>query len=186
MRSGKGMSRVGKQPIVLPEKVEVEIKGQEVKIKGPKGELHFELPLELEVVLEEKTLKLIPKIKTKNYKALWGLWRQLLNNAITGVTKGHTKRLELVGVGYRARMEGRNLVLEVGYSHPVLFEPPEQVEVRVEGDNIIVVSGIDKYWVSQVAANIRKIRKPDPYKGKGIRYQGEVIRLKPGKRAATG
>ncbi len=184
MRYGK-MSRVGKKPIDIPEGVKVEIEGQRVKVEGPKGTLERVLHEEIGIKQEGSHLVLFEKRRTKRSRALWGLERQLVNNMIIGVTQGYQKRLEVVGIGYRASMQGENLVLEVGFSHPVVYTPPQHVKIEVEGNNKIIVSGIDKYWVGQVAAQIRKIRKPDPYKGKGIRYEGEQVRLKPGKRAAT-
>lgn len=176
------MSRIGKKPIEIPEGVEVKIEKKEITIKGPKGELKREIRPEVNVELKEKELILSIKNETKKAKAFWGLTRTLLANMIEGVTKGHEKKLEIQGVGYKANLEGENLVLIVGYSHPVNIKKPEDIDFKVE-KNIIIVSGQDKELVGQIAAKIRKVRKPEPYKGKGIRYVGEYVRRKVGKKA---
>lgn len=184
MKSGKNMSRIGKMPILIPEGVEVEIKGQEVKIKGQKGELSRNVLPDIVVEKKGKEIVLSPKRKTKNSNSFWGLERSLLQNMVTGVTQGFEKKLEIRGVGYRARVEGEDLMVELGFTHPVKVEGKGDIHFSVEG-NIITVSGIDKAKVGQVAAKIRRIRKLDPYKGKGIRYLGEEIKLKPGKKAVS-
>ncbi len=176
------MSRIGKKTIEIPQGVEVKLSKREIKVKGPKGELTRLIPLELEVSLEEKELKVSPRKKTKNSAALWGLWRSLISNMIEGVTEGFEKKLEVNGVGYRANLEGKKLVLHLGFSHPVEIEAPEGIEFKVER-NLISVSGIDKQLVGQIAAKIRSKKKPEPYKGKGIKYVDEVIRRKAGKKA---
>ncbi len=177
------MSRVGKKPIGIPEKVEVDIKDGLVKIKGPKGELQREIRPEVKAEIKDKALLVSPLGESKKIRAFWGLTRALLANMIEGVTEGFEKKLEIEGVGYRANLEGDSLVLNLGYSHPVKIKKPEGIEFSVE-KNVITVSGIDKEKVGQAAAKIRAVRKPEPYKGKGIRYQGEEVRRKVGKKAA--
>lgn len=179
------MSRIGKKPIEIPDDVEIKIAERLVKIKGPKGEMSKEIPLEIGIEIKDKKILLNPKRKTKKSGALWGLIRSLLYNDVKGVTEGFEKELELIGIGYRASMEKEKLlVLEVGFSHKVEIEVPEGIDVSVK-KNIITISGIDKQKVGEVAAKIRKIRPPEPYKGKGIRYVGEKVRRKEGKKAAT-
>lgn len=179
------MSRIGKKPIEIPDDVEIKIAERLVKIKGPKGEMSKEIPLEIGIEIKDKKILLNPKRKTKKSGALWGLTRSLLYNDVKGVTEGFEKELELIGIGYRASMEKEKLlVLEVGFSHKVEIEVPEGIDVSVK-KNIITISGIDKQKVGEVAAKIRKIRPPEPYKGKGIRYVGEKVRRKEGKKAAT-
>ncbi len=177
------MSRVGKKPILIPERVEIKIENQKVIIKGPKGELEREIRPEIRVELKEGKIFVLPKIETKKTKAFWGLTRALLANAIEGVTSGFEKKLQIEGLGFRASLEGDNLVLQVGFTHPVKLKTPEGIKFSVE-KNIITVSGINKELVGQVAAKIRKVKPPEPYKGKGIRYLGEVIRKKVGKKVA--
>jgi len=181
------MSRIGKLPILIPQGVEVKIEGQKVKISGPKGELFREVLPEIKVISKEGEIILSPKMETKTTKAFWGLERALLQNMVTGVSQGFEKKLEIQGVGYKSRIEGENLVLEVGFSHLVKVPSSKEIKLSAEG-NIITVSGIDNEKVGQIAAKIRKIRPPDRYKGKGIRYLGEEIKLKPGKKtvATTG
>lgn len=178
------MSRIGKQPILIPEGVEVTIDGQKITIKGSKGELSHILPREIKVTLEQDKVVLSPLVKDKKSRALWGLWRAIVANMVRGVSQGFEKKLELEGVGYRAEIKGEKLILSLGFSHPVEIKIPPGIELKVE-KNIISVSGIDKQLVGQVAAQIRSKRKPEPYKGTGIRYQGEVIRKKVGKKAVT-
>jgi large subunit ribosomal protein L6 len=181
------MSRVGKKPILIPDNVEVKIEDQKVTISGPKGELQREIRPEIEILKENKKIRVLPKIETKKTKAFWGLTRALINNMIKGVTEGYEKKLQIEGLGYKAALEGENLVLYVGFSHPVKLKIPQNLKLTVE-KNIITVSGIDKELVGQFAAKIRATKKPEPYKGKGIRYVGEIIRRKAGKKAvgATG
>ena len=178
------MSRVGKKPIQIPQGVEVKISGQKVMVRGPKGELSREVRPEIGVEVKEGKILVSPKIETKKTKALWGLTRALIANMIKGVTEGYEKKLEIEGIGFRASVEGENLVLSVGFTHPVKIKAPEGIKFSVE-KNIITVSGTDKELVGQMAAKIRAIRPPEPYKGKGIRYVGERVRRKVGKKAAT-
>ena len=174
------MSRIGKQPIELPEAVKITIDGNDISIEGPKGKLEYTLARELTVKqIDNELIVEMPK-ETKFGRALWGLWRSLLNNAVIGVAQGYERKLELVGIGYRGEKHGEELVLQVGFSHPVKYTALPGVEVSIE-KNIITVIGIDKQKVGEVAAQIRRIKKPEPYKGKGIRYVGEEIKLKPGK-----
>jgi len=177
------MSRIGKQPIEIPEGVEVKIDQDEIRVKGPKGELAQEIPNEIEVTIKDNQVIVNPKKKTKNSPALWGLLRTLIANMVEGVINGYQKQLEIEGVGYRAILEGDKLVLSLGFSHSVEVTAPQGIEFKVE-KNLITVSGIDKQMVGQIAADIRAKRKPEPYKGKGIHYLGEVIRRKAGKKAA--
>lgn len=182
------MSRIGKQPIIIPQGVDVEIQGREIKVKGPKGELSLEFDPKINVIKKDGYIKVEPRdnLKTKNVRALWGLYRSLINNMIIGVTEGYEKKLELRGIGYKASVDGQgNLILEVGYSHPVTIQKEEGLEFSVE-KNIVSVKGIDKQKVGEMAARIRRVRPPEPYKGSGIRYLGEKIKMKLGKKAATG
>jgi len=178
------MSRVGKQPIKIESGVDVKINNNEIIIKGPKGELKNPLFDVLDTKIEESQITITPKNEEKQTNAFWGLQRTLIANMIEGVSKGFEKQLELVGVGYRAKMEGTKLSIEIGFSHPVEFEAPEGIVFQADKTNI-TVSGIDKKLVGQMAANIRKVRKPEPYKGKGIRYKGEIVRRKVGKKAGA-
>lgn len=176
------MSRVGRLPVVLPSGVDVKIDGPHVKVKGPKGELEFSFSPEIEVVINESEILVNRPSDAREMRSLHGTTRALIQNMVTGVTDGFQKELQLVGVGYRANMEGNNLVLNVGYSHPVVVEPPEGITFEVgERNQQVFISGIDKQSVGQVAADVRKIRPPEPYKGKGIRYKDEYIRRKAGK-----
>ncbi|KPJ54919.1 50S ribosomal protein L6 [Parcubacteria bacterium DG_72] len=176
------MSRIGKKPIQIPDDVEINIAEGEVNVKGPKGELSTKIPPEVLVRKEGENIIVSVERDTKKTKALWGLTRTLIYNMVEGVVKGHEKKLEIQGVGYRANLEGENLVLLVGFSHPVKIKKPENINFTVE-KNIITISGIDKELVGQTAAKIRKVRKPEPYKGKGIRYIGEIVKRKVGKKA---
>ena len=184
MKSGNFMSRIGKKPIEIPQGVEVKIDGQQVLIKGSKGELSLEVRPEIRV--EEKTGQIFvaPQLETKKSKAFWGLTRALLQNMVKGVAEGYEKKLEIAGVGYRAILEGQDLVLNVGFTQPVKIKAPQNIKFSVD-KNIITVSGIDKGLVGEVAARIKRARPPEPYKGKGIKYAGEQIRRKVGKKAAT-
>ncbi|MBB6175153.1 large subunit ribosomal protein L6 [Nocardiopsis mwathae] len=175
------MSRIGRLPISVPKGVEVTIDGQDVKVKGPKGELSHTVAEPITVSQEDGTITVArPDDKPEN-RSLHGLTRALLANLIEGVSKGFAKTLEIHGVGYRVQAKGSNLEFSLGYSHPVVVEPPEGISFRVEKPTLLHVEGIDKQLVGQVAANIRSLRKPDPYKAKGVRYQGEYIRRKAGK-----
>jgi len=177
------MSRVGKQPIEIPAAVTVEIKGQKVAVKGPRGALSREFRDEIKIEQQENQIIVTPKVETNQSKALWGLSRTLLANMISGVSKGYEKKLEIEGVGYRAALDGDSLNLQLGFSHPIKMKTPQDMTISVD-KNVIIVGGIDKEQVGQFAASIRKIRPPEPYKGKGIRYEGEVVRRKLGKKAA--
>ncbi|MCS7233626.1 MAG: 50S ribosomal protein L6 [Synergistetes bacterium] len=179
------MSRIGKKPIEIPAGINIEIKDKLVKVSGPKGVLMTEVHPDIEVKLEGKQLKVINSFDDKFHKAIHGTTRALLTNMIEGVLKGFEVELEIVGVGYRARMEGKKLILSLGYSHPIEYEPPPGITIEVPDQQRIIVKGIDKRLVGQVAAIIRSFREPDSYKGKGIRYKGEEVRLKPGKAAKT-
>ena len=178
------MSRIGKKPIKIPEGVEVKIEGDLVTIKGPKGELSREIRPEIKVEKKENSLFVSPKINTKKTKAFWGLTRSLLANDIEGVTKGYQKKLVIEGLGYKAQVQGRDLILKVGFTHSVKIVPPEGITITVD-KNVISVSGINKELVGQIAAKIRKVKPPEPYKGKGIKYLGEIVKRKPGKRVVT-
>jgi large subunit ribosomal protein L6 len=175
------MSRIGKAPVEVPGGVNVEISGRSVKVTGPRGELTVPVGRGVEVRKENGRIVLERASDTPDHKAMHGLTRSLIQNAVTGVTEGFSKTLQIAGVGYRAALQGRDVNLQVGYSHPVLIAPREGVEFEVPNATTIVVRGIDKQRVGQMAAEIRKVRPPEPYKGKGIRYSDEQIRRKVGK-----
>jgi large subunit ribosomal protein L6 len=175
------MSRIGRLPITIPSGVDIAIDGQAVSVKGPKGQLSLTVAEPIAVVREDAVLRVTRPNDEGNVRALHGLSRTLIANMVTGVTTGYSKTLEIVGVGYRVQAKGKDLEFSLGFSHPVLVEPPEGITFRVEAPTRFVVEGIDKQLVGETAARIRKIRKPDPYKAKGVRYQGEVIRRKVGK-----
>jgi large subunit ribosomal protein L6 len=175
------MSRIGRLPITVPTDVEVKIDGAVVTVKGGKGELTHTVATPIEVNLEDSTLSVTRPNDERLSRSLHGLTRTLLANMIEGVTKGYEKKLEIVGTGYRVQAKGSDLEFALGFSHPVTVSAPEGIAFTVEGPTKFTVSGIDKQRVGEVAANIRKLRKPDPYKGKGIRYAGEVVRRKVGK-----
>ncbi len=178
------MSRVGKKSILIPEGVEVKIEGQKIMVKGPKGELSQEIRPEIKVEIKEGKIFLFPQIESKKTPALWGLSRSLLFNIIYGVTVGFEKKLEIEGIGFKALLEGEDLVLYVGYSHSVKLKIPKELKISIE-KNIITVSGINKESVGQFAAIIRKTKPCEPYKGKGIKYSGEKIRRKVGKKVVA-
>ncbi|MBD3393731.1 MAG: 50S ribosomal protein L6 [Chitinivibrionales bacterium] len=178
------MSRVGKVPIKLPDGVEVTVAGRMVTVKGPKGRLEQPVSNDVKVEVADGMVRCTPAAETDTVAANWGLYRVLISNMVTGVSQGFTKNLEIVGVGYRAELKGTALALHVGYSHPVVVEPHDGITFGVQGPTKISVSGIDKQTVGQVAANIRGVRPPEPYKGKGIRYAGEHVRRKAGKAGA--
>ncbi len=178
------MSRIGKMPIPIPAGVEVKIDGLNINVKGPKGELSREVHKDMIVKLEDGNLVVTRPSEEKEHRALHGLTRALLANMVDGVTKGYEKSLELVGVGYRAAKQGNKLVLTVGYSHPVEIDPGKDLSIEVPAPNKVVVKGIDKEKVGMLAANIRAVREPEPYKGKGIKYEDEVVRRKVGKTGA--
>ncbi|MGD9606300.1 MAG: 50S ribosomal protein L6 [Leucobacter sp.] len=175
------MSRIGKLPIAVPGGVDVKIEGQLVSVKGPKGELSLVVSEPIRVALEDGQVLVTRPNDERDSRALHGLTRTLINNNIVGVTEGYSKQLEVVGTGYRVQQKGAGLELALGFSHPVLFDAPEGITLAVEGATKITVSGISKQAVGEVAANIRKLKKPEPYKGKGIRYAGENVRRKAGK-----
>jgi len=177
------MSRIGRQPIVIPDKVDVEIEGSKVTVVGPLGTLARELHPEVRVVREGSEIRVERIAEDGFHRGLHGLTRTLIANMVDGVTKGFEKNLEIVGVGYRATLKGDDLELAVGYSHPVLIVRPEGIFFEVPSPTRITVRGNDKEQVGEVAASIRKVRKPEPYKGKGIRYEGEYVRKKAGKAA---
>ena len=176
------MSRVGKKEIVIPEGVEVHVSDAMVAVKGPKGELTAQLHEQVAVETKEQHIIVTPRQENQEARSLWGLTRSLINNLIVGVTEGFEKKLELNGVGYRAQLQGKTLKLSLGFSHDINFALPEGVEVAVPSPTEITVSGIDKQKVGQVAAEIRSYRTPEPYKGKGVRYEGEYVFRKEGKK----
>ena len=176
------MSRIGKKPIEVPAGVAVTVEGQTVTVKGPKGQSSFTVPEEIELSQGADGLTFAPRQDTQRARAMWGLSRSLVGNMVEGVTKGFERNLELVGVGYRAAMKGRNLSLQLGFSHDVDIPPPEGVTFAVGKPTEIKITGTDKQQVGEMAARIRKIRPPEPYKGKGVRYAGENVRRKEGKK----
>lgn len=181
------MSRIGKKPIRLPGKVQVKIDGTEVTVKGPRGELYHNFPADMSIREEEGQIIVERPTDQRHHRALHGMTRALIANMVTGVSDGYERVLEIEGVGYRAEMNGKTLVMYLGYSHDVPVEPPENVEFVVEErGRLIRVRGIDKQVVGQLAANIRGLRPPEPYKGKGVRYQGEYVRRKAGKAGKAG
>ncbi|MCY7389995.1 MAG: 50S ribosomal protein L6 [Leptolyngbyaceae cyanobacterium CAN_BIN12] len=175
------MSRIGKRPINIPGKVTVAIDGQSVTVKGPKGELSRTLPAEVEISQEGEMVLVKQRDDSRAARQRHGLSRTLISNMVEGVSQGFQRRLEIIGVGYRAQVQGQNLTLSMGYSHPVQIEPPSGIQFAVEGTTNVLVSGIDKEIVGNTAARIRAVRPPEPYKGKGIRYAGEVVKRKAGK-----
>jgi large subunit ribosomal protein L6 len=180
------MSRIGNKPISIPQGVKVDLKQNYVSVTGPKGSLAQTFSNEMEIKLEDSTLTVIRPSDSREHRSLHGLTRALLNNMVVGVNEGFAKILQIEGVGYRAAMEDNALVLNVGYSHPIRFDPPENIAFAVENRNkTVVVSGIDKQIVGEIAAQIRKTRPPEPYKGKGIRYDNEIVRRKAGKVSVT-
>ncbi len=176
------MSRIGQMPVVVPSGVDVKIKGSHVHVKGPKGEMQHTFPADLEISLDEGNVTVKRPTDEPTHRALHGMTRALINNMVVGVSTGFSKVLEVNGVGYRAEIKGKSLVLNVGFSHPVVIDPPDGIEFEVdERTRQITVKGYDKQAVGHVAANIRKVRPPEPYKGKGIKYLDERIRRKAGK-----
>ncbi|MGI9425868.1 MAG: 50S ribosomal protein L6 [Hyphomicrobiaceae bacterium] len=179
------MSRIGKKPIVVPDKVTATVDGQHVKVKGPKGELEFTCPEDVRLEFADNQITITPIDDSKKARSMWGMSRTMVQNLVTGVIDGYSKTLEIQGIGYRAAMKGKNtLQLNLGFSHEVLHSVPTGVEVAVSGakQEVVTVSGIDKQLVGQVAAEIRGYRPPEPYQGKGVRYQGEYIFRKEGKK----
>ncbi|MGK2850946.1 MAG: 50S ribosomal protein L6 [Candidatus Limnocylindrales bacterium] len=180
------MSRIGRLPIAVPSSVDVTIDGRHLTVKGPKGTLSRDLHPDITVGREEDTLVVTRPTEQKTHKQLHGLTRTLVNNMVVGVTDGYRKGLEITGVGYRATLNGRKLTLNLGYSHPIEIDPPEGISFEVENPTRLAVVGIDKELVGQIAAKVRSTRKPEPYKGKGVRYAGEQIRRKAGKAGKVG
>ena len=176
------MSRIGKQPIEIPQGVTVESSGADLSVKGPKGLLSMTLVEGVNVEIKDGLIAVMPKDKTKAARSQWGMQRTLVSNLIEGVTKGFEKKLEIKGVGYRAQMKGKDLNLQLGFSHDVDFPVPEGITIQCPDQTTVVISGIDKQKVGQVAAKIREYRKPEPYKGKGVKYEGEYIFRKEGKK----
>ena len=176
------MSRIGKKAVPVPSGVTANIEGQTVKVKGPKGALQVVLPDDVAVKMDAGAVKVDPRNETKRARAMWGTSRTLVSNLVTGVTKGFEKKLEITGVGYRAAVQGKNLQLSLGYSHEVTFPIPDGITIATPRPVEIVITGIDKQKVGQVAAEIRGFRPPEPYKGKGVKYAGEYIFRKEGKK----
>lgn len=180
------MSRIGKKPVSIPKEVQVSVSSRTIVVKGPKGELQFNLPEGISYEMKDGTMTFARSSEEKHVRALHGLTRALLASMIDGATKGFTKTLDIEGVGYKAEMRGKNLYLVLGYSHPILFIPPPGITLSVASPTQFSVSGIDKQLVGEVAAKLRSLRPPEPYKGKGIRYQGEYIVRKAGKSGGKG
>ncbi len=179
------MSKIGEKPITVPQAVQTTIDGNAISIKGTNGSLTIHLPHELEAGIENNVLTIKRKSEGKRTKSLHGLYRQLIENAVLGVEKPWEKRLEVSGTGYNVKLQGEDLVFKLGYSHPVVYEKVQGLSYRVEGNTKCIVRGIDKQLVGQVAYQIKTLKKPDAYKGKGIRYEGEKLRLKPGKKVKS-
>nr|YP_010728934.1 ribosomal protein L6 [Lithothamnion corallioides]WEA77071.1 ribosomal protein L6 [Lithothamnion corallioides] len=175
------MSRIGKSPINLDAKIDIDIQENKIKIKGPKGELTYLISPEIRIEHTQEVLKLYKNNDSRITKQLYGLSRTLINNMVVGVSQGFSKKLKIQGVGYRAQVDKNNLILNVGYSHPVFIKSPPGISIKVENQTSIEVNGINKETVGQVAAKIRSVRPPEPYKGKGIRYENETVRKKVGK-----
>ena len=176
------MSRIGKKAVPIPAGVTANVEGQTVKVKGPKGAMQVVLPDDVLVVMDKGEVKVDPRNDGKRARSMWGTSRTLVNNLVTGVTKGFEKKLEITGVGYRAALQGKNLQIALGYSHDVIYAGPEGIAIATPKPTEIVVTGIDKQKVGQVAAEIRAFRPPEPYKGKGVKYAGEFIFRKEGKK----
>jgi len=176
------MSRIGKKPVALPKGVTASLAGKTVKVKGPKGELSVTLVEEVDVTLDEQSITVAPRKEMERADQMWGLSRTLVNNLVKGVTDGFSEKLEIQGVGYRAAVQGKNLQLQLGFSHDVVYPIPEGITITSEKPTMLTISGINKQLVGQVAAEIRSWRPPEPYKGKGVRYAGEYVRRKEGKK----
>ena len=176
------MSRIGKKAVAIPSGVTASVDGQTVKMKGPKGALELVLPAEVAAKMEKGSIKVDPRNETKRARSMWGTSRTLVSNLVTGVTKGFEKKLEITGVGYRAAVQGKNLQIALGYSHDVVYPIPTGIAIVTPKPTEVVISGIDRQQVGQVAAEIRAFRKPEPYKGKGVKYAGEYIFRKEGKK----
>jgi large subunit ribosomal protein L6 len=177
------MSRIGRRPVPLPKGVSAQIAGQRITVKGPKGEIARTIHADLTIALEEVGVVVRRPSDENRHKALHGLTRTLVANMVEGVTKGYQKALEIQGVGYKAEPKGQEIQLLVGFSHPVRYKPPQGIKIAIENNTLVKIEGVDKELVGQVAAEIRAVRPPEPYKGKGIRYQGEQVRRKAGKTA---
>jgi large subunit ribosomal protein L6 len=178
------MSRIGKKPVAVPKGITLELQGQTVSVKGPKGELRRTLHADMQLAMADGTFTVARPSEEKKHKALHGLTRTLVANMVEGVSKGFVKTLELQGVGYKAEAKPYGVNLIVGFSHPVKYEAPKGIKISVEGNTVVKIEGVDKEAVGQVAAELRSVRPPEPYKGKGIRYQGEQVRRKAGKTGA--
>lgn len=176
------MSRIGKRPIEVPSGVQVTLAGQDIKVKGPKGELALTLVEDVEVSQEGNAVRVMPRPGSRRGRTMWGMQRTLVSNMVEGVASGFTVTLELVGVGYRAAVQGGELVLQLGFSHEVRYPVPKGIDIAVDRQTVITISGADRQQVGQVAAEIRAWRRPEPYKGKGVKYAGEVILRKEGKK----
>jgi large subunit ribosomal protein L6 len=176
------MSRVGKKPVAIPSGVTAVVEGQTIKVKGPKGAMSLVLHGDVEAKVDKGEVKVDPRAETKRARAMWGTYRSLLANVMEGVTKGFERKLEITGVGYRAALQGKNLQIQLGYSHDIVYPIPEGITIAVPKPTEIVVTGIDGQKVGHVAAEIRAFRKPEPYKGKGVKYAGEYIFRKEGKK----
>jgi large subunit ribosomal protein L6 len=176
------MSRIGKKPVAVPSGVTASVEGQTVKMKGPKGALQLVVPDEIDVKMDKGSIKVDPRNESKRARSMWGTSRTLVSNLITGVTKGFEEKLEITGVGYRAAVQGKNLQIQLGYSHDIIYPIPEGIAIAAAKPTEITISGIDKQKVGQVAAEIRGFRPPEPYKGKGVKYAGEFIFRKEGKK----
>ena len=176
------MSRVGKKPVAIPAGVTAKIDGQKVAVKGGKGELSFVVPDDVEVAVDGGAISVTPRAETKRARAMWGMSRAMINNLVNGVSKGFERKLEITGVGYKAAVAGKNLQLSLGYSHDVLYPIPAGVSITTPKPTEIAIAGIDKRQIGQIAAEIRSFRPPEPYKGKGVKYAGEFIFRKEGKK----
>ena len=178
------MSRIGKLPIAIPEKVEIDLKENHLVCKGPKGELSRSLHQDIVIKIENNEIQVARPSESKEHRSLHGLTRSLVANMVEGVSEGFTRKLEVIGIGYKAELKGKNLVLSLGYSHPIVLNLPDTINASVPGPNQIIIEGADKELVGMIASKIRSFRKPEPYKGKGIRYEGEYVRRKAGKTGA--
>jgi len=176
------MSRIGKQPVAVPNDVTVELQGREVSVNGPKGQLSLTLVDEVDVNVGKDEITVRPRDESQRARSMWGMQRSLLQNLVTGVAQGFTKELRISGVGYRAAVQGKALELQLGYSHNITYPIPDGIDIKTPSPTVIQVAGIDRQRVGQVAAEIRRFRKPEPYKGKGIKYAGEYIFRKEGKK----
>ena len=179
------MSRIGRKPVPYPKGIRIEKMDGTITVMGPKGQLSAHIPSTIGVEVDDNEIVLTRSSEIKSEKALHGTWRALVSNMVKGVSEGYQKKLEIVGVGYKAELKGKKIQLVLGYSHPILFDPPVGIKLEVPHPTNIVVSGIDKHLVGQVASKLRSFRPPEPYKGKGVKYEGEYVRRKAGKAAAT-